>query len=246
MTIEGFMNNPGCRGTCFALMQKSESQAVRYIMAWTDCKRSEAESVIGSFKSSSEYAGYLRKVARGNTALHRGEIERQRIQEQCRLQELRMPDPVFTFYRSIRINNSIGSSPTATNTPIPKKTEDTPKKKKLYIFDADNHINEGMSGIEYKDKDDDVIFYATQPGLIDKLKRKNIGKVISVKSGNQAVDKRILEDMEKRLVNNNYESIFVISQDKGFDKPIQKMRCRYKLKKHNLDRRASIYSPLMP
>ncbi|MBR6257988.1 MAG: hypothetical protein IKR23_11460 [Lachnospiraceae bacterium] len=238
MTIDGFVNDPTCRGTCFALMHKSESQAVRYIMAWTDCTRSEAESVVFTLKSSSVYADFLRSVARGMATLHRGEVERQRMQEQLRLKELRKHDLISHFYESKKIDNSVISYLTVISEPQStesKKKEDT-KKKKLYIFDADNHIKEGMSGIDYRDEDDVFIFYATQPGLIVKLKRKNIGEVIPVKSGKQAVDMRILDDLNKILVDKDYESIFVISQDKGFDEPIQKMRCRYKLKKSNLDR----------
>ena len=94
MTIDAFIADPNKIGTCFATMRKKKSEAVKYIMAWTDCGVSEAVSLIHSFEESSDYANYLGTVSRAEADMLRAEIERRRAEERLRIQSQSRPEPV--------------------------------------------------------------------------------------------------------------------------------------------------------
>lgn len=109
----------------------------------------------------------------------------------------------------------------------------------LYLIDGDNHIYEAIERIDLADETDDVRIYVSQDGLYNRLinKRHPRVTVIKVKPGEQAVDNQIKSVFGNAVKNGQYDDIFVISNDKGYDKLIQEYRSKYKKKKNHLDRR---------
>lgn len=109
----------------------------------------------------------------------------------------------------------------------------------LYLIDGDNHIYEAIERIDLADEMDDVRIYVSQDGLYNRLinKRHPHVTVIKVKPGEQAVDNQIKSVFGNAVKNGQYDDIFVISNDKGYDKLIQEYRSKYKKKKNHLDRR---------
>ena len=223
MTIEEFLNTESKCSTCITVMRKSVSRAIEYIIAWTDCSQDEAESIVSDLKTTQLYKQQMETFRR---VKQQEERKRTMTQSSYTLS----PEWLATY----RKNFTNPTSETEKKPEINKKEE---IKKLLYIFDADNHINEGLRGIEHKDERDVFWFYTSQDGMWIKLLKKNLGNVVLVEPGDQAVDNKILKDLDKIIKTDEYDSIFVISHDKGYDEPIQKMRCRYKIKKSNLDRR---------
>lgn len=109
---------------------------------------------------------------------------------------------------------------------------------KVYLVDGDNHVNEALPIINKTNKTDSVRVYCTQEGLEKKLNKKyknrNI-KIVHVKSGNQAVDNVIDNQIEKELQNRRQKKkIFIVSHDKGFQVKIEYYKGKYKLKDDDL------------
>ena len=92
--------------------------------------------------------------------------------------------------------------------------------KKIILVDGDNHIREGEKGIHNIPKNQEVKVYFSQEGAKSKFDKrtKNRTNVSSyyVKPGNQAVDNRIKSEAGQRY--SNGESVYIVSQDKGFSK----------------------------
>ena len=108
-----------------------------------------------------------------------------------------------------------------------KKYMKTTKKqliKKVILIDGDNHIREGEKGIHNIPKNQEVKVYFSQEGAKSKFDKrtKNRTNVSSyyVKPGNQAVDNRIKSEAGQRY--SNGESVYIVSQDKGFSKYAKK------------------------
>ncbi len=100
-----------------------------------------------------------------------------------------------------------------------KKQENVPGE--TFLIDGDNHINEGVKGIEQTTKNTKVKGYFSIPGAKRKFdkkygKRPNVSSEL-VEPGNQAVDKRIIKDAEKITQKEN-QKVTIVSQDKGFKK----------------------------
>lgn len=96
--------------------------------------------------------------------------------------------------------------------------------KKVILVDGDNHIREGEKGIHNIPKNQEVKVYFSQEGAKSKFDKrtKNRTNVSSyyVKLGNQAVDNRIKSEAGQRY--SNGESVYIVSQDKGFSKYAKK------------------------
>jgi len=96
--------------------------------------------------------------------------------------------------------------------------------KKVILIDGDNHIREGEKGIHNIPKNQEVKVYFSQEGAKSKFDKrtKNRTNVSSyyVKPGNQAVDNRIKSEAGQRY--SNGESVYIVSQDKGFSKYAKK------------------------
>ncbi len=94
-----------------------------------------------------------------------------------------------------------------------KETQDT------FLIDGDNHLNEGIQGIEHTRKGIAVKGYFTQEGAKRRFDRKfanrpNVSSEL-VEPGNQAVDNRI-KDEARRLAKQKNQNVTIVSQDKGF------------------------------
>ena len=99
--------------------------------------------------------------------------------------------------------------------------------QETYLLDGDNHINEGVKGIEHTTKDKIVKAFFSQPGAkrrFDKkfAKRPNVSSEL-VEPGDQAVDKRIKKETEI-ITRKKNQKVTIVSQDKGF----QKVQCKKK------------------
>lgn len=96
--------------------------------------------------------------------------------------------------------------------------------KKVILIDGDNHIREGEKGIHNIPMNQEVKVYFSQEGAKSKFDKrtKNRTNVSSyyVKPGNQAVDNRIKSEAGQRY--SNGESVYIVSQDKGFSKYAKK------------------------
>ncbi len=98
-------------------------------------------------------------------------------------------------------------------------------RKKTYLIDGDNHIDEGMKGIERQKKTVDIIAFFCVEGAKIKFDRKykerpNV-KTFLVPKGEQAVDNRI-KAYAGRLLSKGNQDITIVSQDKGYNKYINK------------------------
>ena len=113
----------------------------------------------------------------------------------------------------------------------------------LYLVDGDNHVYEGLEGIENLGTVARVIVFFTQEGLCNNLV-KRYGKrfeCIRVKPGNQAVDNRIKEEFGNRVkVRKRHQKIYIISHDNGYKKLIGKYQRRYNLSPKILSLRKAI------
>ncbi len=94
----------------------------------------------------------------------------------------------------------------------------------LYLVDGDNHIYEGLSGIEHIGKEDIVLVFVTQKGLSNNLKSKYSDKimVIPVKQVKQAVDNAIKSRLGNKAVLGRFSKVVVVSQDNGYKSQIEK------------------------
>lgn len=133
--------------------------------------------------------------------------------------------------------------------PTNKKTVHIEKQKseqyfgKIYLVDGDNHPYEALEGIDSLSERDTVMVYVTQEGLKDKLEAEYGDRlsVVMVKSGDQAVDKRIKTDLGNAVHSDKkYKAIYIISHDNGFKDIIERYREKYNLKQNELDLRKSI------
>lgn len=100
-------------------------------------------------------------------------------------------------------------------------------EQETILIDGDNHINEGEKGIEKTTKDTKVRAFFSQEGAKKKFDRKykerpNVSSEL-VKPGDQAVDNHIKSEADK-LLKYKTQEITIISQDKGYDKYIEKMK----------------------
>lgn len=93
--------------------------------------------------------------------------------------------------------------------------------KETFLVDGDNHIDEGVKGIEHTKKDTPVKAFFTQIGAKRKFDNKFAKRpnVISeyVKPGPQAVDKKIIQEA-KKITENKNQKVTIISQDTGYKK----------------------------
>ena len=90
--------------------------------------------------------------------------------------------------------------------------------KTVILVDGDNHIKEGLDGIDNKPTDLEVKAYFSQAGAKEKFDKTHFGRGISaeiVESGNQAVDKRIMFEANTLLTDKRV-NVVIISQDKDF------------------------------
>ena len=121
-----------------------------------------------------------------------------------------------------------------------RKKAETKHGKNLYFVDGDNHVYQDLIGYDKADKSDEIRVYVSQDGLYQKLKSAQLPhvRVYMVNAGDQAVDRRIIKELEDSLQSDKYEKRFIISQDKGYDDYLNRLRCRYQIRKTHLDRRA--------
>lgn len=100
-------------------------------------------------------------------------------------------------------------------------------KGRLYLIDGDNHVYEGLSGVMNIRKTDTIIVWCTQPGLEDRIKRKGFAGRLDVRHvnrGDQAVDNQIKGVFGRCVRSGEYESVFIVSHDRGYDELISKYR----------------------
>ena len=95
------------------------------------------------------------------------------------------------------------------------------ESQEIFLVDGDNHIDEGVKGIEHTKKNTPVKAYFTQIGAKRKFdkkfaKRPNVTSEY-VKPGPQAVDNKIIQEAE-RITKEENQKVTIISQDTGYKK----------------------------
>ena len=116
----------------------------------------------------------------------------------------------------------------------------------IFLVDGDNHLAEGLKGIDLLSADDTVlIFYGK--GQSEQSVRKLIGKtqadvqlLESVRSGRNSIDFQIITELGVLIGRGEAEYAYVISQDKGYESAMKALRCRYSEKFQEVALRSSI------
>lgn len=111
----------------------------------------------------------------------------------------------------------------------------------LYLIDGDNHVYLGTgSSIDSMKADDKVRVFVSQEGLKKKLDSIDNIDVIAVRPGDQAVDNQIKNTIVEEVKDRKYQKIYVVSQDKGYDDFIEKIRKEYHLNIDELMRKVCV------
>ena len=103
---------------------------------------------------------------------------------------------------------------------VTAKTRKAPADSLLIIVDGDNHVYEAIDGIDKVKDRADIEVYVADVNLKTKLKEDYGIDAKAVEPGPQAVDNRIKSEAGQRY--SNGESVYIVSQDKGFSKYAKK------------------------
>lgn len=120
----------------------------------------------------------------------------------------------------------------------------------IFLVDGDNHLAEGLQGIDLLSADDTVlIFYGKGQPLsrIEKLCQNTVAHVQyleSVRSGRNSIDFQIITELGVLVGRGEAEFAYVISQDRGYESAISVLRQRYAATFQEVARRPSIESCL--
>lgn len=122
------------------------------------------------------------------------------------------------------------------------------KYKRLFLIDGDNFIYQALQGVDKIGPEDKVLLLVSNEALQRKLImngyiRKNVW-IIMVKPGKEAVDNRIKGILGNLVNRENRGCIFIIGQDQGYWKLINRYRARYGIQAKMLDLKKSIKSAL--
>ena len=102
----------------------------------------------------------------------------------------------------------------------------------LYLVDGDNHVYEGLEGIDNIGTFGKVIVFVSQEGLKDNLAKRYGGKIdiVMVRPGENAVDNRIKGILGNKIrQRKSYQKIYVISHDNGYRNLVDKYQRKYNL-----------------
>ena len=105
--------------------------------------------------------------------------------------------------------------------------------KMIFLVDGDNHLAEGLKGLDLLGEDDTVlIFYGK--GQTEASVRKlcgetdaNVQLLESVRSGKNSIDFQIITELGILIGKGEAEYAYVISQDKGYESAMTALRRRY-------------------
>ena len=105
--------------------------------------------------------------------------------------------------------------------------------KMIFLVDGDNHLAEGLKGLDLLGEDDTVlIFYGK--GQTEASVRKLCGEtdarvqlLESVRSGKNSIDFQIITELGILIGKGEAEYAYVISQDKGYESAMTALRRRY-------------------
>ena len=118
-----------------------------------------------------------------------------------------------------------------------KQTESNHGKRKcsLILVDGDNISNAELIQLNYA-KNSNVKLFLSKEEQIENIKEQVSNDIIKVTPGDQAVDNRIKSELGQMVKNNIYESICIVSHDRGYDELLQQYRSSYGMKKKKLQR----------
>lgn len=118
-----------------------------------------------------------------------------------------------------------------------KQTESNHGKRKcsLILVDGDNISNAELIQLNYA-KNSNVKLFLSKEEQIENIKEQVSNDIIKVTPGDQAVDNRIKSELGQLVKNNIYESICIVSHDRGYDELLQQYRSSYGMKKKKLQR----------
>lgn len=113
----------------------------------------------------------------------------------------------------------------------------------LYLVDGDNHVYEGLDGIDNIGAFDKVLVFVSQEGLRNHLIKRYRDRIsiVMVKPGDDAVDNRIKGILGNKVKQRKmYQKIYVISHDNGYRHLVEKYRKKYNLSAGYLSLRNAI------
>ena len=105
--------------------------------------------------------------------------------------------------------------------------------KMIFLVDGDNHLAEGLKGIDLlSDQDTVLIFYGKgqSEASVKKLCGETDAQVRlleSVRSGRNSIDFQIITELGVLVGRGEAEYAYVISQDKGYESAMSALRRRY-------------------
>ena len=122
--------------------------------------------------------------------------------------------------------------------------------KMIFLVDGDNHLAEGLKGIDLlSDQDTVLVFYGK--GQSEASVRKLCGETAaqvrlleSVRSGKNSIDFQIITELGVLVGRGEAEYAYVISQDKGYESAMSALRRRYSSTFREVALRPSIESCL--
>lgn len=113
----------------------------------------------------------------------------------------------------------------------------------LYLVDGDNHVYEGLEGIDNIETFAKVIVFVSQEGLKDNLVKRYGGKIdiVMVRPEKNAVDNKIKGILGNKVrQRKSYQKIYVISHDNGYKSLVDKYQRKYNLSARYLSLKKAI------
>lgn len=105
--------------------------------------------------------------------------------------------------------------------------------KMIFLIDGDNHVLEGLTGIDMLSAEDHVLIFHKKGAQLTKVKnmvkdsKANVEYIASAKDGKNSIDFQIISELSIMVGRSDVEFAYIISQDKGYEAPIAFLKKRY-------------------
>lgn len=120
----------------------------------------------------------------------------------------------------------------------------------IFLVDGDNHLSEGLQGIDLLTEEDTVLIFYGKGQALAPIQRQcentraQVQYLESVRSGKNSIDFQIITELGVLVGRGEAEFAYVISHDKGYESAIGALRQRYATTFREVGRRPSIESCL--
>lgn len=105
--------------------------------------------------------------------------------------------------------------------------------KAVYIVDGDNHVLNGLNGVESLTENETVMIFHQKGLNLNRITQKLRGShadiqfIESVKSGKNSIDFQIVAELGMMAAKKQLDEAYIISCDKGYIPAIQSIKSRY-------------------